>query len=226
MTTSGAAHHLPVIAAPAPSLLAWIVARDGWLAPTQGSEGSADVVRRAASGDQDAFERLVRPAGERLLGIARKILRDPDAAEDAVQQAVIQAWRELPRLREAERFDAWLTKLLVSACYQEARQSRRHAARVNRVASATVGPGTEPATEDDADVIADRQLIEQAFLTLTPAQRAIVVLHHYADLPLAEVAAIVGVPPGTARSRLHYALRALRAALEAADRPTIEDFAR
>lgn len=97
---------------------------------------------------------------------------------------------------------------------------------MKRVASATIGPGMEPATEDDADVIADRQLIEQAFLTLTPAQRAIVVLRHYADLPLAEVAAIVGVPPGTARSRLHYALRALRAALEAADRPTIEDFAR
>jgi RNA polymerase sigma-70 factor (ECF subfamily) len=226
MTTNGAAHHLPVIAAPAPSLLAWIIARDGWVAPAQGSAGLAEVVRRAASGDQDAFERLVRPAAERLLGIARKILRDPDAAEDAVQQAVIQAWRELPRLREPERFDAWLTKLLVSACYQEARRSRRHAARVNRVASAMVGPGMEPATEDDADVFADRQLIEQAFLTLTPAHRAIVVLHHYADLPLAEVAAIIGVPPGTARSRLHYALRALRAALEAADRPTIEDLAR
>jgi len=224
--TSGAAHHLSVIAAPAPSLLAWIVARDGWLAPTQGSAGSADLVRRAARGDQDAFERLVRPAGERLLGIAHKILRDPDAAEDAVQQAVIQAWRELPRLREAERFDAWLTKLLVSACYQEARQSRRRAARVNRVASVTVRPGTEPAAEDGVDALADRQLIEQAFLTLTPAQRAIVVLHHYADLPLADVAAIVGVPPGTARSRLHYALRALRAALEAADRPTIEEVER
>jgi len=226
MTTSGAAHHRQVFAAPAPSLLVWIVARDGWVAPTQGSAGSADLVRRAASGDQDAFERLVRPAGERLLGIAHKIVRDPDAAEDAVQQAVIQAWRELPRLREAERFDAWLTKLLVSACYQEARRSRRHAARVNRVASATVGQGTESAIEDGADALADRQLIEQAFLTLTPAQRAIVVLRHYADLPLAEVAAIVGVPPGTARSRLHYALRALRAALEAADRPTIEDLAR
>jgi RNA polymerase sigma-70 factor (ECF subfamily) len=226
VTTSGAAHHLPVIAAPASSLLAWLVARDGWLAPKHGSDGSADVVRRAACGDQDAFERLVRPAGERLLGIARKILRDPDAAEDAVQQAVIQAWRELPRLREPERFEAWLTKLLVSACYQEARRSRRHAARVNRVASATLGSSTEPATEDGADALADRQLNEQAFLTLTPAQRAIVVLRHYADLPLAEVAAIVGVPPGTARSRLHYALRALRAALEAADRPTIEDLVR
>jgi RNA polymerase sigma-70 factor (ECF subfamily) len=226
MTTNGAAHHLGMIAAPAPCLLAWFVARDGWVAPAPARAELAEVVRRAASGDHEAFERLVRPAGERLLGIARKILRDPDAAEDAVQQAVIQAWRELPRLREPERFDAWLTKLIVRACYQEARRSRRHAARVSRVAAATVGPGTDPATENDADALADRELIEQAFLTLTPPHRAVVVLHLYADLPLAEVAAVIGVPPGTARSRLHYALRALRAALEAADRPTIEELAR
>lgn len=223
MTAHGAAHHLAVIAAPA-SLLAWIVARDGLVAPTTPGATLAGLVRRAASGDQNAFELLIRPAGARLLGMARKILRDPDAAEDAVQQAVIQAWRELPRLRDAERFDGWLTKLLVSACYQEARRSRRLAARVNRAAA--VAPSIEPAIEDDADVLADRQLIEQAFLTLTPSQRAVVVLHHYVDLPLAEVAAIVGIPPGTARSRLHYALRALRAALEAADRPAIEELAR
>ncbi len=174
------------------------------------------LVRAAADGDQDAFERLVRPAGDRLLGIARKILRDPDAAEDALQQAVIQAWRDLPRLRDPERFDAWLSKLLVSACYREARGKRRFAAQIGRLAA-------EPAEDDDAEGRADRERIEQAFLVLSPAHRAVVVLHHYADLPLAEVATIMGIAPGTARSRLHYALRALRAALEAADRPQVED---
>jgi RNA polymerase sigma-70 factor, ECF subfamily len=215
-----------MVAVPAPSLAAWIVARDGWVEPARPDGGLAELVHRAAGGDEDAFERLIRPSGGRLLGIARKILRDPDAAEDALQHAVIQAWRELPRLREPQRFDAWMTKLVVSACYQEARRSRRHAARIEHVASATPRQDSEPATDDDADLLADRELIEQAFLALTPAHRAVVVLHHYADLPLADVAAIIGVPPGTARSRLHYALRALRGALEAVDRPTIKDLPR
>jgi RNA polymerase sigma-70 factor (ECF subfamily) len=96
---------------------------------------------------------------------------------------------------------------------------------VDRLATAQAQVG-EPTSDDDAEAVADRQLIESAFLTLTPAHRAIVVLHHYADLPLAEVAAIAGVAPGTARSRLHYALRALRAALEAADRATVEELDR
>jgi RNA polymerase sigma-70 factor (ECF subfamily) len=231
MTPTAAAHHPRMDAAPDPRLrawlpdfVAWIVARDGELAPALPANPRADLVRTAATGDQQAFERLVRPAGDRLLAIARKILRDPDAAEDAVQVAVIQAWRELPRLREPDRFDAWLTKLLVNACYQEARRARRNTARVERVAAADAGG--EAAAPDDAESLADRLLIERAFLTLSPAHRAIVVLHHYADLPLAEVAAIAGIAPGTARSRLHYALRALRAALEAADRPTIEEVTR
>src|SRR4051794_7292423 len=185
MTTIGAAHHPRMDAAPAPGLrsrlpdiVAWIVATDGELAPTAPANPRADLVRSAAPGAQQASERLVRPAGDRLLGIARKILRDPDAAEDAVQLAVIQAWRELPRLREPERFDAWLTKLLVNACYQEGRRVKRNAARVERVATAD---GTrEPTTPDDAEALADRLLIERAFLTLSPAHRAVVVLHHYA----------------------------------------------
>jgi RNA polymerase sigma-70 factor (ECF subfamily) len=217
MVGSGAVHHPRVMpAAPARSFVAWIVARDGSLPGGVATTGRAALVRDAAAGDQDAFERLVRPAGDRLLGIARKILRDPDAAEDALQQAVIQAWRDLPRLREPDRFDAWLSKLLVSACYREARRTRRFAARVDRLP-------TEPSEDDDAEALADRERIEQAFLVLSPAHRAVVVLHHYAGLPLSEVAAITGVAPGTARSRLHYALRALRAALEAADRPQIEE---
>src|SRR3954452_5555606 len=211
------AHHPPVMRlAPAPLFVAWIVARDGLLPASAELSGRARLVRAAAGGDQDAFERLLRPAGDRLRGIARKILRDPDAAEDALQQAVIQAWRDLPRLRDPERFDAWLSKLLVSACYQEARRNRRFAASVDPLAP-------ESAQDDDVEAMADRERIEQAFLVLSPSHRAVVVLHHYAGLPLAEVAAVTGIAPGTARSRLHYALRTRRAALEAADRPQVEE---
>ncbi len=181
--------------------------------------GRAALVQPAAGGDQDAFERLVRPAGDRLLGIARKILRDPDAAEDALQQAVIQAWRNLPRLRDPERFDAWLSKLLVSACYRRRAERSAGVRRPGRRHSFERGAGDRGRGRGHRD----RQLSSRRSSSSRPAHRAVVVLHHYADLPLAEVAAIIGRRPGTARSRLHYALRALRAALEAADRPQIEE---
>lgn len=201
---------------PAPAWLLRIIATDGQLptAPTSGRH--VPLVRRAVDGDPQAFEELIRDAGPRLLATARKILRDPDAAEDALQQAVILAWRKLPRLREPERFDAWLYKILVSCCYAEGRRARRFAAKVQAVSLEPEG-----ASADDLDRWLDRESIEQAFRSLTPAHRAVVVLHHYAGLPLVEVAAIVGISPGTARSRLHYALRALRAALQASDRPVV-----
>jgi RNA polymerase sigma-70 factor (ECF subfamily) len=157
----------------------------------------------------------MRGIGNRLLVTARQILRDADAAEDAVQSAVILAWRLLPRLRDAEKFDGWMYKILVSACYQEARRVRRHARLVTAQAA-------EPA-DDDAERWLVHESLEQAFRTLTSAHRAVVVLHHYAGLPLSEVAVILGISHGTARSRLHYALRALRAALDAADRPLVVD---
>jgi RNA polymerase sigma-70 factor (ECF subfamily) len=195
------------------------VSLDGALpAPTHDAT-RAGLVRRAAAGDPDAFEAVIRGVGNRLLVTARKILRDADAAEDAVQSAVILAWRLLPRLRDVEKFDGWMYKLLVSACYQEARRARRHNRRVEVRA-------TEPAADDDAERWLLHEALEQAFLALTPAHRAVVVLHHYAGLPLSEVAAIVGVSPGTARSRLHYALRALRAALEAGERPVVVEIDR
>lgn len=223
MTLDHVAHEARIFTEVPPAFVAWIVARDGWIAPDSRAS-PADLVLRASTGDQDAFERLIRPSGDRLLAIARKIVRDADLAEDAVQRAVIEAWRQLPRLRDPDRFDAWLTKLLVSACYQELRTARRHAARVERVVAAT--SHHDAAGGDEADALADRQRIEDAFRTLSPAHRAVVVLHHYADLPLTDVATILGVAPGTARSRLHYALGVLRAALEAADRPTVEEIER
>ena len=205
-------------APPQPGWIAWILARDGGLPGVHAGNDRASLVRRASSGDQPAFETLIRGAGDRLLATARKILRDPDAAEDAVQQAVILAWRMLPRLRDPERFDGWLYKILVSACYAEAKRARRVTMRVR--------PLADEAGDDDTERWAERQLLDQAFRALTPAHRAVVVLHYYMGLPLTEVASIAGISPGTARSRLHYALRALRAAIEAADRPFVVDLDR
>src|SRR5262245_59279146 len=159
-------------------------------------EAEVELVRRARSGDHDAFEALIAPRAARLIGTARKILRDPDAADDAAQSALVSAWRMLPRLRDPERFDAWMSKLLVNACYGEARRHRRLANRVEAL-------DEEPSISDGAQQRADREALEAAFLTLTAEHRAVVVLRHYAGLPLAEVAAVMGVPSGTARSRLH-----------------------
>ena len=216
---TGVRDHAVVLVAPRrDAWIAWLVARDGALA---GSPGDArlELVERARSGDPQAFETLIRARGERLLGLARKILRDQDAADDALQQAVVAAWRTLPRLRDPGAFDTWLTRLVVNACYGEANRTRRFRAQVRQVPN-------EPEAPERVDGFDDREALDQAFRALTPAHRAVVVLHHYADLPLTEVARIVGVGPATARTRLHYALRALRAALEAQDRPVIEELSR
>lgn len=203
----------------APDWLLRLMAADGAL-PSAGVDARRTALtRRAADGDQGAFEALITAQGDRMLATARKILRDPDAAEDAVQQTVILAWRLLPRLRDPERFEPWLYKILVSACYGEARRARRFDRKVQALA-------TEPSEPGQLDRWLERDAIEQAFRTLTPPHRAVVVLHYYGGLPLNEVAAIVGISHGTARSRLHYALRALRAALQAADRPVVTDIER
>ena len=168
-----------------------------------------ELVRRAARGDADAFDALARDRIDRLFAIAYRILRDHHDAEDAVQHALWTAWTDLPALREADRFDAWLYRLLVRAC-QRARRTRLRRASILRIA-----PDMEDtAVMADADAVGERDTLEQAFATLSTEHRAVVVLHHYLGLGLDEIAAIVGVPAGTARSRLHYALRRLRASIE------------
>lgn len=193
-------------------LVAWLIAGD---AQVQGRLAAGDtryeLVQRARSGDPDAFEALIRAAGDHLLAVARKILRDPDAAEDALQQAVIRGWRSLPRLRDPERFDAWLYRILVMSCYAEANKRRRFASQVRFVSPDLV-------QGDLSSRVADRDALERAFRSLTPAHRAVIVLHFFVDLPLTEVADVLSIGAGTARSRLHYGLRALRSALEAVDR--------
>ena len=167
------------------------------------------LVDLARQGDEDAFADLARAVGDRLMAIAYRILRDADRAEDAVQQTLVTAWRELPTLRDDDRFDAWLRRILVHACYAEARRRRAWAANVR------VLPTEGPEGRDDIATVIDRDRLERAFRRISPEQRAIFVLHHYVGLSLAEIADELGVPLGTVKSRMHYATDALRAALDA-----------
>jgi RNA polymerase sigma-70 factor (ECF subfamily) len=166
------------------------------------------LVQRARDGDEDAFTQLVDMDGDRCYAIAYRILRDVDRAKDAVQQAFLLAWRELPRLRDADRFEVWLYRLLVNACYEEARRHKRWTTRVRAL------PMEGPASPDPTVSVDDRDALEWAFQRLSPEHRAVFVMHHHAGLPLAAIAEVVGVPLGTVKSRLHNSIRNLRAALE------------
>jgi len=175
-----------------------------------------ELVERARGGDRDAFTVLVHQISDRLYAIAHRILRDGDLAQDALQNAIVTAWRQLPHLRDADRFEAWSQRILVHACYAESRRRGRSAATVRLISFS-------PSTPDTSDALADRDEIERAFRRLSPDHRAVLVLHHYLGLPLVEVAATLGIPAGTARSRLHNASRVLRSAIEADSQPTIEE---
>ena len=168
------------------------------------------LVERAMGGDDVAFTELVDLGGNRSYAIAYGILRDVERAQDAVQQAYLIAWRELPRLRDPERFDVWLHRLLVNACYEEARRYRRWSVRVRALPAD--GPG-ELVTPDTTISVGENDVLERAFQRLSPEHRAVVVLHHQVGLPLQAIADVVGVPVGTVKSRLHHATRSLRAAL-------------
>ena len=168
-----------------------------------------ELVRRAQQGDAEAFDSLARMVGDRCLAVAVRILRDVDLAEDAVQTALIAAWRELRALRDPSHFEPWLHRILTNACYAEARRRSRwsEGLRVLPVAGA-YGP-------DEYLTVDDRDLLERAFRRLTVEQRAVLVFHHYLGLSISEVAGRIDIPVGTAKSRLHHATRALRASIEA-----------
>jgi len=172
------------------------------------------LVEAARRGDREAYADLLRVRGDRLFAIAHRILRDVDRTEDALQEALVIAWRDLPGLRDPDRFDAWLHRIVVRACVAEAVRARRHVANLH------VLPVDVAATADDYLSVADRDQLERGFRRLPPEQRAILVLRHYAGLEPVEIADALGIPAGTARSRLHHAHRAMRAALEADARAT------
>jgi RNA polymerase sigma-70 factor, ECF subfamily len=169
-----------------------------------------ELVERARHGDREAFSTLAAASVDRCYALAYRVLRDPHRAQDATQQALLGAWRDLPSLRDPERFDAWLNRLVINACYAEARTERRWNARLQAI-------DPDRSTPDIARGIVARDALDDAFRRLTPEQRTVVVLHHHLGYPLREIAATLGIPEGTARSRLHYALRHLRAVLDADD---------
>jgi RNA polymerase sigma-70 factor (ECF subfamily) len=168
-----------------------------------------DLVIRAQRGDEEAFASLAVACGDRLHAIAHRILRDIDLAEDATQQALLAIWRDLPQLRDPARFDAWSYRLLVRACYAVGRWTRRSTPTLRLL------PFDEPVGPDTATLVHDRDQLERGFRRLSIDHRAVVVLHHYLGLSVDEIAGALDVPPGTVRSRLHHAMRGLRAALDA-----------
>ena len=166
-----------------------------------------DLIDRAKAGDRDAFAELAASRIDGLFTIARLILRDQQLAEDAVQEALIRCWRQLPKLRDNTSFDGWLHRILYRAAVDESNRRRRFVANVRTLYA-------EPFVADNSHVIVEREALERAFARLSIEQRAVVVLHHYADMPLAQVATTLGIPLGTVKSRHHYALATLKTALE------------
>jgi RNA polymerase sigma-70 factor (ECF subfamily) len=168
-----------------------------------------DLVELARRGDREAFAVLVHQVSDSLYAVAHRILRDTGLAEDALQNALVIAWRRIPQLREPDRFEAWFHRILVHACYDESQRARHWTANVR------VLPVDGLSVPDRSASFADRDELERAFRRLPVDQRAVFVLHHYVGLPLVEIAELLAIPAGTARSRLHYATLGLRAALEA-----------
>jgi RNA polymerase sigma-70 factor (ECF subfamily) len=166
------------------------------------------LVERARQGDHDAFAELADAAIARLDAAARLILRDRELARDVVQDTLLRAWRDLPGLRDPARFDAWLNRLITHAAIDEARRRRRRVIEVELIA--IDAPIADPTLR-----FADRDEIARAFGRLQAEQRAVIVLHYYLDLPIQDAAASLGIPVGTAKSRLNRAVTALRAAVEA-----------
>ena len=178
-----------------------------------------DLVVAAQAGDHEAFEALAISVGVNDIALARLILRDVDRAQEAVQDSLVQAWRALPQLRDPDRFDAWVRRLTVNACSEVARREKRWSTKLTAVQP------PEPVA-DATRGIADRDQLERGFRRLKPEQRAAIVLRYYFDLTVPQVADALGIPEGTAKSRLHHAMAALRAALDADVRASTDRWGR
>jgi RNA polymerase sigma-70 factor (ECF subfamily) len=190
------------------------VAAENSLAGGTPDRMTRDLVERAMHGDQEAFGMLAERSLDRLVGTAGLILRDADAAQDATQDALIRAWRDLPRLRDPDRFSSWLYRLLVNSCRDHWRRQKRHAHRA-------LEPEHAGASLDAVQAMADRDALTVAIDRLSEAHRAVVVLHYYAGLSHHEIATATGDPLGTVKSRLSRAVSYLRADLAATERAPV-----
>jgi RNA polymerase sigma-70 factor (ECF subfamily) len=182
-----------------------------------GLDGELALVERAREGDRHAFDRLVAARMPQTYRLAKAITGHPGDAEDITQDAFLQAWRNLPRLRAADRFDAWFGRIVVN----EARMALRRRGRVMTVSVDAIdvadGDRTSvvPSAVDAAiEGVAQSDALQRAIDRLTVDQRTILALHHLEDRPVAEIAAVFGIPVGTAKWRLHEARAALERAME------------
>ena len=171
----------------------------------------ARVVDRARRGDREAYEALARDAAQRLYPVAFRVVRDPDLADEALQRTLVTIWKELPKLRDNEKFEAWSYRVLLRFCSDELRRRGRATHEVTDVSARDSAP------DQQAD-LADRDQLERAFGRLSADHRAVIVLTYYGGLTGVEVAAALGVAPGTVASRLHYALQQMRGLLDADSR--------
>jgi RNA polymerase sigma-70 factor (ECF subfamily) len=168
-----------------------------------------ELVERAQRGDHDAFAVLAGALVARLDATARLILRDHELARDAVQDGFLRAWRNLPTLRDPDRFEAWLRALIVRSCIDVLRRRGRRPIEVELTSFDAA------LTPDIASSVADRELVDEALRRLSPEQRAVVVLHYYLGMSLPDVATTLGIPVGTAKSRHHRSLAAMRDTIDA-----------
>jgi RNA polymerase sigma-70 factor (ECF subfamily) len=176
-----------------------------------------DLVVRAQDGDEIAFSRLADSVYGRLQQLSHRILRDPELARDAAQQAALSMWRNLPQLRDPARFEAWAYRLCVNECHRVSRQRRRSIPEVD------LGSAHIPVAPDDYRGIVDRDQLERGFRRLSFDHRVVLVLHHYLGMPADEVARVLGIPLGTVKSRMHRALEQMRRALEADAAPSLRN---
>jgi RNA polymerase sigma-70 factor, ECF subfamily len=188
------------------------------IAATRSAVDAADValLDRAASGDAVAFDGVIGPRLDRLFRMAVAITRSESNARDAVQEACVSAWRELPRLRDRDRFDSWLAQILVNACRMQLRRQRRRTVREIAVDESSESPAAHAgfATREHGDQVAEAELIRRAFGRLDADVRTLLVLHYQEEMPLAEIARVTGSPVGTVKWRLSNARKALERALE------------
>ena len=173
-----------------------------------------DLVIRASSGDHGAFAEIVASLARRFHSVAYAILRDPSLAEDAAQAAMVSVWRDLPRLRDPDRFDAWSYRILLNACFGESRRARWRGVELPLDAPVAV-------TSDELHTVLDRDELERGFARLSLEHRAVLVTHYFMDLPSDEAADVLDIPLGTYKSRVHRAIAAMRSALEADARPPV-----